>query len=70
MCGALRWASAMPVCVLFMSRMSGIIFNTCASAVTDYSQSEKDIDRYFKFQLCVGPWPMKIDTHFSEKKLE
>ena len=42
----------MPVCVLFVSNRSGIVFNPSAGAITD-SQSAKDIDPYFKFQLYV-----------------
>ena len=41
----------MPVCVLFVSSRSGIVFNPRASAITDHSQSAKDIDPYFKSQL-------------------
>ena len=43
----------MPVCVLFASSRSGIAFNSSADAITDYSQSAKDIDPYFKSQLYV-----------------
>ena len=43
----------MPVCVLFVSSRSGIVFNSIAGAITDHSQSKKDIDPYFKFQLYV-----------------
>ena len=43
----------MPVCVLFVSRGSGIVFNPSADAITDHSQSAKDIDSYFKSQLYV-----------------
>ena len=43
----------MPVCVLFASSMSGIVFNPSAGAITDHSQSAKDIDPYFKSQLYV-----------------
>ena len=38
----------MPVCVLFVSSSSGIIFNPSDSAITDHGQSAKDIDLYFK----------------------
>ena len=38
-------------CVLFVSSRSGIVFNPSAIAITDHSQSAKDIDPYFKFQL-------------------
>ena len=46
----------MPVCVLFVSSRSGIVFNPSAGVITDNSQSAKDIDSYFKSQLYVeGP---------------
>ena len=41
----------MPLCVLFVSIRSGIVFNPSADAVTDHSQSAKDIDPYFKSEL-------------------
>ena len=41
------------VCVLFVSNRSGIVFNSSAGAITDYSQSAKDIDPYYKSQLYV-----------------
>ena len=43
----------MPVYVLFVSNRSGIVFNPSAGAITDHSQSAKDIDPYFKSQLYV-----------------
>ena len=43
----------MPVCVLFVSSRSGIVFNSSAGAITDHSQSAKNIDPYFKFLLYV-----------------
>ena len=43
----------MPVCLLFVSSRSGILFNPSADAITDHSQSAKDIDQYFKSQLYV-----------------
>ena len=43
----------MPVCVLFVSSRSGIVFNPSAAAITDHSQSAKDIDPYFKSKLYV-----------------
>ena len=49
----MRWAYAMPVCVLFVSSRSGIVFNPSAGAITDRSQSAKDVDPYFKSQLYV-----------------
>ena len=49
----MRWAYAMLVCVLFVPSTSGIVFNPSAGAITDYSQSAKDIDPYFKSQLYV-----------------
>ena len=49
-CGAARWPYAMP---MFVSRRLGIVFNLTAGAITDHSQSAKDIDLYFRFQLYV-----------------
>ena len=43
----------MPVCVLFVSSRSDIVLNSSADAITDHSQSVKDIDPYFKSQLYV-----------------
>ena len=43
----------MPVCVLCVSSRSGIVFNSSAGAITDHSQSAKDIDPYFKSQINV-----------------
>ena len=43
----------MPVCGLFGSSRSEIVFNPSAGAITDHSQSAKDIDPYFKSQLYV-----------------
>ena len=43
----------MPVCLLFVSSRSGIVFNPSAGAITDHSQSAKDIDPCFKSQLYV-----------------
>ena len=40
-------------CVLFLSSRSGIVFNPSAGAITDHSQSAKDIDPYCKSQLYV-----------------
>ena len=51
--GAVRWAYAMPVCVLLASSRSGIVFNPNTGAITDRSQSAKDIDLYFKFLFYV-----------------
>ena len=52
-CGAVRLAYAIPVCVLFVSSRSGIVFNSSAGAITDHSQPAKDMDPYFKSQLYV-----------------
>ena len=41
------------VCVLFVSSRLGIVFNPNAGAITDHSQSAKDIDPCFKSQLYV-----------------
>ena len=43
----------MPVCVMFVSSGSGIVFNPSTGAITIHSQSAKDIDAYFKSQLYV-----------------
>ena len=40
------------MCVLFVSSRSGFVFNPSSGAITDLSQSAKDIDLYFKSQLC------------------
>ena len=48
-----RLAYAIPVCVLFVSSRSNIVFNPRAGLITDHSQSEKDTDPYFKSQLYV-----------------
>ena len=47
------WAYTMPVCVLFASSRSDIVFNSSAGAITDHSQSAKNVDLYFKSQLYV-----------------
>ena len=52
-CGAMSWEYVMPVCVLFVSNRLGIVFNTKAGAMTDHSQSAKDIGPYFKSLLYV-----------------
>ena len=44
-------AYAIIMCILFAFSRSGIDFNSKQSAVTDHSQSTKDIDPYFKSQL-------------------
>ena len=41
------------VCVLFVSSTSGIIFIPSAGALTDHTQSAKDIDLYLKSKLYV-----------------
>ena len=43
----------MPVCVLFVSSGSGIVFNRSALAITDHSQSAQYIDPYFKYKVYV-----------------
>ena len=43
----------MLVCVLFVSSRSGFVFNPSPGAITDHSQSAKDIGPYFKSQLYV-----------------
>ena len=59
----LRWAYAMPVYVLFISRTSNLVFNQSICTVTDNRQSEKDIDPYFKLLLC-GP-PRRTKSRYS-----
>ena len=49
----MRLAYAIPVCVLFVSSRSGIVFNPSAGAITGHIQSVKDIDPYFKSKLYV-----------------
>ena len=44
----------MPVCVLFVSTRSGIVFNSSAGAITDHSQAAKDIDPQRKSKLYVA----------------
>ena len=51
MCSVVRREYAMPVCVLIVSRRSDVVFNPSAGAITDHSQSAKDIDPYFKSVL-------------------
>ena len=41
------------MCVLCVSSNSGIVFNPSTGAITDHSQSAKDIDPYFKSQLYM-----------------
>ena len=41
----------MPLCVPFVCSTLGIVLNWIADAITDHSQSAKDIDLYFKTQL-------------------
>ena len=52
-CGAVRLAYAMPVCILSVSSRFIIVFNPSAGAITDHSQSAKDIDTYSMSQLYV-----------------
>ena len=50
----IRWGEHIRCqCVLFVSSRSGIVFNLIAGAITDHSQSAKDIDPYFKSPLYV-----------------
>ena len=58
----------MPVCVLFVSSRSGIVFNLSAGTITDHSQSAKYKDQYFKSLLYVeNPGrPPKAGTRFTE----
>ena len=43
-CG--RWDYVIPICLLFVSSTSGIVFNPSAGAITADSQSSKDTDPY------------------------
>ena len=43
----------MPVCVLFVSNRSGIVFKLSTGLITDHSQSAKNVYRYFKSKLYV-----------------
>ena len=43
----------MGVCILFMSSTWDIVINTCADAITDHSQSAKNIDPYYNSQLYL-----------------
>ena len=52
-CGVVRWEYAMLMCVLFVFSRSGIVFNPSTGAITDHSQSAKDIYPYFKSQRYV-----------------
>ena len=45
----------MPVCVLFESSTTGIIFNPSADAVSDYSQSAKNVDPYLSSSSVEDP---------------
>ena len=60
-CDEVRWAYAMPVCVLFVPSRLGIVFNPGAGAITDDSQSAKEIDPYFRSKRCDGPCYCKPD---------
>ena len=51
-------------CVYCLSLTSGIIFNPSAAAITDHSQSAKNIDQYFK--SVKDPVALKTGTHFIE----
>ena len=51
----LWWAYARPLRVLFLSSSFGVWyrFNSSTGAITNNSQSSKDLDPYFKSQLYV-----------------
>ena len=57
----------MPACVVFMSSRSGIVFNPRAGAITDHSQSAKDIDPYFKSQRHVEDPATESRYSFEQK---
>ena len=68
---AVRWAYAIPVCVLFVSNRSGIVFNQSAGAITDHSPTAKDIDSYFKSLLYAeDPGHLKPVLSESERRRE
>ena len=46
-----------PVFVLFVFSTIAIVFNTSADIITYHSRLAKDIDPYFKYQLCGGTRP-------------
>ena len=66
-CDEVRWAYAMPVCVLFVSSRWGIVFNPGAGAITEDSQSAKEIDPYFRSKRCDGPLLLQAGFHFMER---
>ena len=49
----MRVAYSIFVRLLLVYSRSDIVFNSSAGAITDHSQSAKDIDLYFKSQLYV-----------------
>ena len=51
MCIAVRLAYARTVCELFVCSRSGIVFNPRVGAITDHSQSVKDINSNCKYLL-------------------
>ena len=65
-----RLVYAMPVCVLFVSSRSGILFNPSAGVITDRSQSAKDIDPYFKSQLYVEDPHRSVSLHTIRVSIE
>ena len=61
----------MPVCVLFVSSRSDIVFNQSADAITEHSQTAKDIDPYFKSLLYAeDPGHLKPVLPESERTRE
>ena len=50
----------MPMCVLFVSSTSGIVYNPNEGAINDYSQSAKDIDPYFSQSSVEDPSHCKL----------
>ena len=60
----------MPVCVLFVSSRSGIVFNPGAGVFTDHSQSEKDIDRPSSVEDPGHRKPVLISPHGLIKTAE
>ena len=55
--GCVRWRYVVPVCVLFMFSTVGIVVIPSKCAITDHSQSGKDIDPLF---LAASLWRTRV----------
>ena len=54
-------------CVLFVSNMSNIDFNSSTNAITDNNLLAKDIDQYYKIEINEeDSLPPKVGTHFTD----